>query len=590
VRTRRITPTARTVIFCVMGVASGLAMVITLVVTVRGTNAVARENAARTVPAQTALRETWAASAAGQESLLAFLQTQDPAARAAALTAAQASGQAQNAAWSAYLKHALGRPGERALQQSYETASTESVQLAASLLGTTPTDPTFATKLAGERRASAKLIAALASLESEIYDPTMRSNATTIVSGINDARNVEYLTYALLALVFSATGVVLGRSAHRDEQRMQSDATAMKAAARFAQLDTSLQRALDMERTEEAAYGVIEQALTLIAPGVPSELLLADSSHAHFRQVFSIDPDADAACRVAAPEECPATMSGQTQVFEDSSHLDTCPYLRGRDDAVWAVCVPLSIAGRTTGVIHAQRSVGLPPGDATRAWELVGRKAGERIGMLRAFTRSETQAQTDPLTGLLNRRSLEDRVRDLGDGGIPFVIAYGDLDQFKLLNDVHGHDTGDRALRLFARVLRDSVRPNDIPARYGGEEFVTVLPDCSLDNAIAVIERIRAQLRAALTNGTLPPFTVSFGIAASETGITFRQTLDAADTALLRAKRTGRDRVVVDGAELPDDETATTPGPQSTHLRSHQGTAAPFRSEVIQEAPPDQNA
>ena len=136
--------------------------------------------------------------------------------------------------------------------------------------------------------------------------------------------------------------------------------------------------------------------------------------------------------------------------------------------------------------------------------------------MLRAFARSETQAHTDPLTGLLNRRSLEARTRDLTDEGLPFVVAYGDLDQFKLLNDVHGHDTGDRALRLFARVLRDSVRPNDIPARYGGEEFVAVLPDCSIDNAVIVIERIRTRLRTALTDGTVPPFTVSFGLAASE--------------------------------------------------------------------------
>jgi len=228
---------------------------------------------------------------------------------------------------------------------------------------------------------------------------------------------------------------------------------------------------------------------------------------------------------------------------------------------VWALCVPVSIAGRTTGVIHTQRPVEQPPGDITRALELVGRKVGERTGMLRAFARSETQARTDPLTGLLNRRSLEARAHDLGD--LPFVVSYGDLDQFKMLNDVHGHDAGDRALRLFARVLRDSVRPNDIPARYGGEEFVAVLPDCTIDNAITVIERIREQLRATLANGTVPPFTVSFGLAASEPGLTFSQTLEAADQALLDAKRTGRDRIVVAGAEPEDDDPAAV-GPSSS--------------------------
>jgi diguanylate cyclase (GGDEF)-like protein len=545
-----------------MGVTSGLIMLIVLVVSVRGTASVARENADRAVPAEAALRETLSAGATGQESLLALLQTQDPVARAAALTAAQLAGLAQNTAWAAYLPHALNRPGEPALQQAYETASARSVKLAATLLGTAASDPAFATRLADERRESTNMVTALVSLETTIYDPIIRSHAATIVSGINDARNAEYLACGVLAGTLTIVGLWLLRGSRRDERRMHADATAMNAAARFANLDTTLQRALDMERTEEAAYDIVEQALTIVAPGVPSELLLADSSHAHFRQIFSTDPGADASCRVAAPEECPATMTSQTQIFENSSHLDTCPYLRGKEDAVWATCVPISVAGRATGVLHMQRPVSKPVADATRSWELVGRKAGERIGMLRAFARSETQAETDPLTGLLNRRSLEERTRDLTDVGLPFVIAYGDLDRFKLLNDVHGHDTGDRALRLFARVLRDGVRPNDIPARYGGEEFVTVLPDCTLDNAIAVIDRIRSQLRAALVNNTLPPFTASFGVAASAPGASFAQTLDAADQALLRAKRTGRDRVVVNGAEALDDEQVVAPGPQ----------------------------
>ena len=66
----------------------------------------------------------------------------------------------------------------------------------------------------------------------------------------------------------------------------------------------------------------------------------------------------------------------------------------------------------------------------------------------------------------------------------PYIVAYGDLDHFKQLNDVYGHDAGDRALRLFARVVRDSLRPNDIPARYGGEEFVLVIPECTVADAV----------------------------------------------------------------------------------------------------------
>ena len=144
----------------------------------------------------------------------------------------------------------------------------------------------------------------------------------------------------------------------------------------------------------------------------------------------------------------------------------------------------------------------------------------------------------------MNRRSLENQVKELAEDGHGYVVAYGDIDHFKHLNDLHGHDIGDRALRLFSRVLRDSVRPSDLPARYGGEEFVIVLPDCGTDAAVDVVERVREQLAAHLADGQVPAFTVSFGVAESKSNVLFSETLDQADHALLQAKSDGRDRVV----------------------------------------------
>lgn len=557
-------PVARTLILCVVGLASGLVMVAALVVSVRGTDSVARTASTRAIPAQTALRETWAASTTGQEFFTAAAQAADPLVRTAALTEAQAKGRAQDAAWSRYLHHAIGAPGERDLQRRYTNAAARSVAGAASVLATSPADASFGPKLAAEREASLRARAALSALETKIYDPIIRRSASRVVTGIDDARTVMYVSYAALALVGILVGWSLTRRAHADNRRMLADAAAMKAEADYTSLETSLQRALEMESTEPATYDVVRQALRIVDPDAPAELLLADSGHAHFRQVLTTGHGAAHACRVGAPDDCPATKSGITQHFDSSAALDTCPYLRGRDDEVWATCVPVGIAGRSTGVLHVQRPVELPPGDTTRRWELIARKAGDRLGMLRAFARSEVQARTDPLTGLLNRRSLEGRVQELTDEDLPYVVAYGDLDHFKLLNDVHGHDTGDRALRLFARVLRDSVRPDDIPARYGGEEFVTVLPDCSLANAAVVIERVRSRLQQELADGGLPPFTVSFGLAASRHGAAFGQVVDLADHALLRAKRDGRDRIVVadargGAASGPSVATASDP-------------------------------
>jgi diguanylate cyclase (GGDEF)-like protein len=219
-------------------------------------------------------------------------------------------------------------------------------------------------------------------------------------------------------------------------------------------------------------------------------------------------------------------------------------------------------------VLHAVGAIDRTPTRAEVArLEAVASQAGSRIGMLRVMSATTLQAATDPLTGLLNRRSFENQAHAILRQHGPLALAMGDLDHFKLLNDVHGHDTGDRALRLFARVLRDSVRPNDIPARYGGEEFVAVLPDCSLDDAAAIIERIRARLHHALTDGNVPVFTVSFGLAASESGRTFGETVDAADQALIRAKRNGRDRIEIAAADAltTDPPSAAPPAPPS-HL------------------------
>jgi diguanylate cyclase (GGDEF)-like protein len=316
--------------------------------------------------------------------------------------------------------------------------------------------------------------------------------------------------------------------------------------ARRGELETRLQRGLGLVSSEDLAYRLIERALHTAAPGVPAELLVADSSRAHFRQVAATDPNSPG-CGVSSPMECPAISRGQTQVWRSNSELDTCPWLVG-EASCSSTCVPVSIAGKTIGVLHATGADNQPPQrEVIDNLELVARKAGERVGMLRAFARSETQARTDALTGLFNRRSLEARLRELTDDGHTFVVAFADLDHFKMLNDVHGHDVGDRALRLFSRVLQESVRPDDVTARYGGDEFIVVLPDCSVADALPVLERIRERLAASQAHGTVPPFTVSFGVASSRSDAPYSETIDTADDALLRAKGAGRNCVFVAG-------------------------------------------
>jgi diguanylate cyclase (GGDEF)-like protein len=162
---------------------------------------------------------------------------------------------------------------------------------------------------------------------------------------------------------------------------------------------------------------------------------------------------------------------------------------------------------------------------------------------VRAFARANLHAYTDALTGLANRRALEAVAGGLRESGTPFAFAMVDLDHFKQLNDTHGHDAGDRALKLFADVLREAVRQEDSPARWGGEEFAIVFRGATAPQAAVVLERVRTALAEALLASGVPPFTASFGIAESAGAGDFEQVVRLADEALYAAKAGGRDRI-----------------------------------------------
>ena len=162
----------------------------------------------------------------------------------------------------------------------------------------------------------------------------------------------------------------------------------------------------------------------------------------------------------------------------------------------------------------------------------------------------ERQALVDELTGLANRRQGDEalaaelsRIDRLG-GPVGLILA--DLDDFKAVNDAYGHPTGDTVLREFAEVLRETVREIDVAVRWGGEEFGVILPGSDVDGAADVAERIRGGLAArsiVAVDGAAIRVTASFGVAASAPGTSAESLVDAADDALYRAKRAGKDQV-----------------------------------------------
>jgi diguanylate cyclase (GGDEF)-like protein/PAS domain S-box-containing protein len=172
--------------------------------------------------------------------------------------------------------------------------------------------------------------------------------------------------------------------------------------------------------------------------------------------------------------------------------------------------------------------------------ELLGAEAAVAIGRADLLGQLEHMARTDDLTGLPNRRHWEEELpRELARGArerTPLCVAMLDLDHFKAYNDRCGHQAGDRLLREAAASWRGVLRPYDILARYGGEEFSVILPGCSLDAALALVERLRAT--------TPEGESCSAGVAEWDGDEQAESLVGRADAALYRAKGAGRDRAV----------------------------------------------
>ena len=155
-------------------------------------------------------------------------------------------------------------------------------------------------------------------------------------------------------------------------------------------------------------------------------------------------------------------------------------------------------------------------------------------------------ARTDALTGLLSRRAMDEHLTlAISATDRPASLLLMDVDRFKAVNDTYGHPTGDRVLVTLAGILQANLRPDDQLARYGGEEFAILLPDTSYDDALDIAERLRRVVAAHHLSGPGPErITLSIGVAARRAqGDRMDAWLNAADTALLSAKRSGRNRV-----------------------------------------------
>jgi diguanylate cyclase len=181
-----------------------------------------------------------------------------------------------------------------------------------------------------------------------------------------------------------------------------------------------------------------------------------------------------------------------------------------------------------------------------------------QIDKLRAhLAEAQEMGLRDPLTSLRNRRcfdaSLAREMADAKARGVPLSLVMGDIDNFKKINDLYGHQIGDEILKTFAGVLTENVRAGDTVARYGGEEFAIILPDTHIENAKQLTERARRKiesLQLAVTDSgkKIDTITASFGIAELGPDDDAEALIQRADDKLYEAKCAGRNRVAAGGA------------------------------------------
>ena len=179
-----------------------------------------------------------------------------------------------------------------------------------------------------------------------------------------------------------------------------------------------------------------------------------------------------------------------------------------------------------------------------------------RLGrpLARMFGELSDQAEKDSLTGLANRRVLDERLEEELDRsrryGTHLALILVDIDDFKQVNDRYGHQCGDEVLRAIAPILSNSLRELDLAGRFGGEEFALVLPGTAVASARRVAEQIRRALAKVTVEGPegeVVRVTASFGAAEFPANASVASLVEAADRALYTAKRDGKDRVVADG-------------------------------------------
>jgi diguanylate cyclase (GGDEF)-like protein len=374
--------------------------------------------------------------------------------------------------------------------------------------------------------------------------PAARFGVLTRKAAIDaaDARTRDRLLVGLLACL-ALVGIVAylqGRSIVRNLRRF---ATAARGIARGSLRERVPVRGRDEFAALGAALNDMAAQLEARLAELEAERARSREARARFSDALAATHDAKQLLRIVAAAAVEATSARASRIVSaDGSVVES-----GDSDADGdRLVLPLIAAGERFGTLELVGD-SFSKEQRMNAASLVAH-AVVALENARLHGMVERQALADGLTGLANRRAAADALHAEAARAqrleTPLSVALADLDGFKEVNDVHGHAVGDEVLRVFADVLRETLRESDVAGRWGGEEFLLLLPGADEEGAAQLADRVRIALAEREIDGA-PDLrvTASFGVAEYEGQANTEQLVDAADAALYRAKRAGKNRV-----------------------------------------------
>lgn len=332
----------------------------------------------------------------------------------------------------------------------------------------------------------------------------------------------------------------------QNEKMMTALKDRSQRATLLAEMGELLQSCLSREEVFTAALGFAPK----IFPNRRGAIVLFNSAR-NLLEVAGAWNDCQLPMKAFEPESCWALRTGHPHLVPAGDPTACCGHAASVSNTY--VCIPILAQGEALGILHIQATDTDPKLDeAQMSFKTTfASQVGLSVANIRLRDALRAQSTKDPLTGLYNRRYLEEmlsrEIRRAIRSEQHLSVLMLDLDHFKKFNDAYGHEAGDAVLRETGSFLVRNIRAEDFVCRFGGEEFVVVLPTADLNAAQARAERLRSKLHDLVVmheGRSVGSISASFGVAAlPDHGTTEKDLLQAADAALYRAKRAGRDRV-----------------------------------------------